>query len=89
MARICPHCHGVIDGVFNPDMLKIARYVRALPLEELATMAGIDQGTLSRYENGLSVPTASDIARLVEALDFPHGWFHREGHFGRGGVFID
>jgi Zn-dependent peptidase ImmA (M78 family)/transcriptional regulator with XRE-family HTH domain len=62
---------------FNYHMLCLARDVRELSQAELAQRAGIAQGTLSKYETGLLLPTDEAVAQLSEALQFPKSFFYQ------------
>src|SRR4051794_13690167 len=56
---------------FNPEMLIMAREVRALSQEELATKADVSQSKVSKIEAGLLMPSDEDLRRFVSALAFP------------------
>lgn len=50
-------------------LLKNARLEQSLTLAEISERTGIDQGALSRFENGSSInPTLSTISRIATAL---------------------
>lgn len=60
---------------FNSKILLIARQARRLSQLELSELTGIDQGLLSKIENGLREPTEDVVSRLSEKLGFPQGFF--------------
>jgi Zn-dependent peptidase ImmA (M78 family)/DNA-binding XRE family transcriptional regulator len=79
---------------FNPQMLILAREVRGLSQKELADAMGIQQGTLSKIENGILDPT-EHLNKIFSELDFPQSFFCREtklfreaAHFYRKKIVI-
>lgn len=62
---------------FNHHMLVLAREARGLTQANLASLAVIAQGTLSKYETGTSEPTEAASLTLAEALGFPLKFFYR------------
>jgi len=60
---------------FNNKILLIARQARKLSQKELSELTGIDQGLLSKIENGLREPTGDVIARLSDKLKYPQDFF--------------
>ena len=62
----------------NRHLLVLAREIRGLTQQQLATLSGIDQGAISRYENGMKPITQAIIEVLAEALSFPVAFFCRE-----------
>jgi Zn-dependent peptidase ImmA (M78 family)/DNA-binding XRE family transcriptional regulator len=60
-------------------MLLIARQARRLSQLELADSTGINQGVLSRIENGLREPTEDVVNQLCKKLRFPQGFFYQSG----------
>lgn len=65
--------------MFNGYMLEIGRQMRGLTQVELAKAARVDQGLISRMENGWALPDADAEQKLADALEFPLAFFHREG----------
>lgn len=49
------------------SVLGVQRRMLGLTLPQMATLTGIDKGTLSRYERGLT-PSPEHARRLAEAL---------------------
>jgi Zn-dependent peptidase ImmA (M78 family)/transcriptional regulator with XRE-family HTH domain len=74
----------------NPEILKLAREVRSITQEELATLIGIEQGTLSKIEKGILQADDEIVKDICKALDFPATFFYQdkkvhliEGHYRR------
>lgn len=59
----------------NPEMIVLAREARGVTQRELADALRIAQGTLSKYENGLSVAPEALLDGLAKALRFPRDFF--------------
>jgi len=64
---------------FNYRVLLIARQARRLSQLELSELTGIDQGLLSKVENGLREPTEDVVNRLSDKLGFPQDFFYQSG----------
>ncbi len=64
---------------FNSKILLVARQARRLSQLELSELTGIDQGLLSKIENGLREPTEDVVTRISEKLGFPQGFFYQSG----------
>ncbi len=62
----------------NPHLLILARELRGLTQAQLAESSGIDQGAISRYENGMKPISSEVIEVLAAALSFPVAFFCRE-----------
>lgn len=60
-------------------MLTLAREARGLTQSELAGVAGLRQGTLSKYETGVLVPPDDAVAALAAATDYPPEFFFQAG----------
>lgn len=60
---------------FNPEMLILARESRGLTQKELAANISIQQGTVSKIEAGLQIPSGDVIDRMAEALDYSRELF--------------
>lgn len=60
---------------FNPALLKLAREARGWPQTALAHEARIGQGSISRYEKGLMVPSHGQVESLAAALGMPTAFF--------------
>jgi Zn-dependent peptidase ImmA (M78 family)/DNA-binding XRE family transcriptional regulator len=65
----------VADLDFNPALLKLAREAQGLTQSELARRSDIGQGTISKYEKGLTRPSVEQVVAIAEALDFPPAFF--------------
>ena len=55
------------------DNIKQARIRKGMSQEELATRIHVVRQTVSKYENGLSVPDAEMLLRIAELLEVPVG----------------
>lgn len=55
---------------FNPEMLIIAREARGLSQTELAERAGVRQGTISKAEGGILIPSPDLLNDLSMVLEF-------------------
>lgn len=64
---------------FNPNMLTLGRELRGLTQKQLALNASIDQGLISRYENGVRAIVDNDLYKIAKALDLPEEFFYRSG----------
>lgn len=53
------------------DNIKKARIRKGISQEEMATKIHVVRQTVSKYENGLSVPDADMLLRIAELLDVP------------------
>ena len=54
--------------------IKERRKALGLSQDELAEMAGTNQGQISRYENGESIPMADVLEALARGLDCSADW---------------
>jgi Zn-dependent peptidase ImmA (M78 family)/transcriptional regulator with XRE-family HTH domain len=61
---------------FNPEMLILARESRGLTQTQLAGGIAVQQGTVSKVEAGLLLPSVELIAKLAEFLDYPPEFFN-------------
>ena len=50
-------------------MLRQCRKRRGVSGNQLATKVGVNQSTVSRWDNGHLIPTPSDVSRILSALD--------------------
>jgi Zn-dependent peptidase ImmA (M78 family)/transcriptional regulator with XRE-family HTH domain len=64
---------------FNHHMMILARDSRGLTQAELATKLQIGQGTLSKYEAGLSEPPPAFVDELADCLSFQSPFFYEPG----------
>ena len=63
----------------NPQMVTLGRLSRGLTQNELATKAGIAQGTVSKIEAGISNPDAQQLSAIADALEYPVDFFETSG----------
>lgn len=61
----------------NQEALVLARELGGFSQSELSARTGFSQAKLSRFEDGLSVPTEEDAERLAAALGVPKKFFYR------------
>lgn len=52
----------------SPSRLRALREAHGLTLGQLAELAGLDKGQLSRVERGIEAPTPRVLARISAAL---------------------
>ena len=55
--------------------IKVARVELDLNQSQLAEKIGAKQKSISRYENGLSVPTIETLVKIAKVLRKPAGYF--------------
>ena len=55
--------------------IKVARVELDLNQSQLAEKIGAKQKSISRYENGLSVPTIETLIKIAKVLKKPAGYF--------------
>lgn len=60
-----------------PEMLQMGRILRGLTQSELAEKTGIDQGLISKYENGRPIPS-QDLDSIASYLQLPKHFFSRQ-----------
>lgn len=75
---------------FNTEILKIARESRLITQNELATVIGVEQGTLSKIEKDIQSADAELVKKIADALHYPVDFFYQEkkvlpveGHYRR------
>lgn len=75
---------------FNREMLILARESRALTQTKLAEEASMSQAEISKFENGLRVPSVEQARRLAWCLHYPIEFFllmESVRSFGSGCVY--
>jgi Zn-dependent peptidase ImmA (M78 family) len=60
---------------FNAALLKLAREAKGWPQTQLAEAARVGQGSVSKYEKGLMVPSPHQVEALASALSMPPSFF--------------
>lgn len=64
--------------IFNPDMLILARTARGMSQSELAAACQVlTQGTLSKIESGIVMPTADVVRSFCSVLGFSEKFFEK------------
>jgi len=61
--------------LFSPQRLTLARERRGLFMQELAARVGVNAQTVSRWENGRTVPPDDCIEKVAKELAFPRKYF--------------
>lgn len=74
----CQHCGSILERP-NPEMLRLARWLRGATQADLSKATGIDQGIISKYEGGIRILEESHIELFSKALHFSPAFFFREG----------
>jgi Zn-dependent peptidase ImmA (M78 family)/transcriptional regulator with XRE-family HTH domain len=70
-------------AAFRPELVGLRRRMRSLSQAELAAMAGMTQGTLSKIEQGIKSVNEETAERLAEALACrPEFFFQAEREYG-------
>lgn len=73
----------------NPAMLTLVREYRGLTQSELAVRAGLTQGYISKFENGIVTAPRDTLERIATALDWPVEFFFRtEQVYGFGSACL-
>jgi len=67
------------EGLFNPEMLVLARMAKEMTQGELADAARTTQGRISKIEHGLQDPPAGLVERCARALEYPPEFFYQRG----------
>jgi Zn-dependent peptidase ImmA (M78 family) len=70
------------------EVLETTRRARGMTQEQLADAVGIQQATLSRYENGMREPEPEVVAQLARALGVTPRFFEHAGRT-RGAMAVD
>lgn len=68
-----------MNSQFNPEMLVLGREMRGLTQSDLAIATSINQGLISRYENGVRSVSPHDLEKIAFVLDLPEAFFSRSG----------
>lgn len=62
----------------NPKMLLLARESRGLSQVELCTRTQLNQGTISKIENGQLLATDDIIKKYADSLEYPISFFYQD-----------
>ena len=65
--------------LFNREMLRLAREVKEMTQEELASVGGISQALISKAEHGLLDPSRDALEKIAEHVGLPLDFFFQEG----------
>jgi Zn-dependent peptidase ImmA (M78 family)/DNA-binding XRE family transcriptional regulator len=72
-----------IAAAFRPELVGLRRRMRSLSQAELAVMAGMTQGTLSKIEQGLKPVNEETAEKLASALAcYPEFFYQAEREYG-------
>jgi len=63
---------------FNPRFLILARQARGITQAEISNLSQINQGFVSKIENGIKEPSTDTIKRFSEILKFPVSFFYQQ-----------
>lgn len=66
-----------MERQFNPNRLSIARKRRLLNKKEFADLVGVSAHTITRCEQGETIPTDDNVSRFSEVTGFPVNFFYR------------
>jgi Zn-dependent peptidase ImmA (M78 family)/DNA-binding XRE family transcriptional regulator len=66
-----------MNAPLNARLVVLARQARGISQEGLAQRAGINQGFLSKIENGLKEPSEDVVKKIAEVLKFPSTFFYQ------------
>jgi len=66
-----------MNRTVNPDMIVLARESRGLTQSDLASMLGVTQAIISRYESKLRDVPPEQLAELSRVLDYPEEFFYQ------------
>jgi len=64
-----------VATAFDPQRLRLARHLRGMRINELATRVGVTPAAVSQYENAYNRPSAPLVAKLSLALGLPADFF--------------
>jgi len=67
-ARLAPHNKRSIHPVIV--QLRAVRIVRKMSMRRVAMKLEIDDGTLSRWENGIASPSILDVSKWAKTLGY-------------------
>jgi len=68
----------------NPNMLILARQSRGYTQQQLANLIDIDQGNLSKMEQGLLNIPPKLISKVTQCLSYPSAFFYEPGQIYNG-----
>src|SRR5579872_3835908 len=70
-------------------MVTVARECQGMTQSALAKAAGMTQGKISKYENGMLAVTDADLRRIARALGFDPEFFYQPDQvYGLGTTFV-
>ena len=67
-----------VTGEFNADMLRLARGAQGETQTQLAKALSVYQGKVSKWEDGLSLPSEEEIERIARHLQYPVVFFFQQ-----------
>lgn len=65
----------MIDSVFSPDRLRLARELKAWSQADLSRELGLTAAAVSQFESGVTRPGAASIGRMAGTLEVPQAFF--------------
>lgn len=73
----------------NPEMLILARESRSVTQGELAEKTGLNQSSISKFEQGIKEIPDDRVRELADALGYPAAFFYEEGRrYGFGSPHV-
>jgi Zn-dependent peptidase ImmA (M78 family)/DNA-binding XRE family transcriptional regulator len=63
---------------YNHKLITVAREQRGLGQKELAEKVGMDQGSISRFENGTQILVKETMEKIAKALDYSINFFKHQ-----------
>jgi Zn-dependent peptidase ImmA (M78 family)/DNA-binding XRE family transcriptional regulator len=67
-----------VTGEFNPEMLILARESRGHTQSAVARLLSVRQGTISKIESGVMLPSDELLGELCTALKYPQNFFFQK-----------
>ena len=77
--RCNPCARRRVGDMFNRHMMALARDSRGETQSDLAEGLSVGQGTISKYESGLSLPSDEFVSDMAAYLKYKPGFFYEEG----------
>jgi transcriptional regulator with XRE-family HTH domain len=66
-------------ALFDPERLRLARLMRGMRKNHLASACGVSPSAITQYELGRARPRPAMVAQLALALGFPPAYFASDG----------
>lgn len=69
-----------MEGTFNAELLRLARHYRGISQKDFASDLSVKASTISRFENGIVIPSLSTLEAAAKRLALPVGFFFQPDH---------